>query len=783
MKTNEFALPFLEPVTEVVAPGYFSIIETPMDLSSIERHLQQGKYDENSLSFVEDFNLVWKNCIKYNDPASMIATWAISLSKRFKELMNSLLEKFDLKVSLRKKISNAIEGNYIEDTMNVNEQNKQRRKSKSKSSSITSVASLIRKIVDQLKVDESEPFLQRLQALGLKMESYIITPTLFIQDLTLVYEETSSTSVLKEKAISLVDDVFPKDEAGNNCFPLEHNGKLEYLSQSKYSETLTNMNIDLKEYASQFQEYFTTNATTNATPYPSGHSLKKAKRDANAVVAHLLQLSEIESSNQPIRNLEDLNMTIATYESDSAVKSQYIRSLALARYSQLNTPTPWMLQPWLFEIQNMGNVNSSELYHNESVIYPVGYKSTRLIHVKIVPCDESVTPLTSDCLIPIAITSTVLPATYSPFPRFCLTIDGGTIISEATTPKQAWQQLLESSQIEKMLKVRCSRLMNCHSVLNRMVVEPFAKHLIDFQASSITNGVNYNLRLVHKRLIDGFYDTEMEFAFDVRHVCSLAQGDYESNESNDLLLQTKLFIEKFEYLFSLWVLNYQHRSCDDLAKGIWEKWQECGVWDEITNIGPNMFTCSNCQTPSPLAVEEGSNKEVCPRCIKALEEPPTPPFENLSTNPNNRYNPSYTREEVGLMTVIPNPYKGCVGWFQAYKHRRGGLRNIFLSPLGYIVRSLKEDNDFLTQHNKFEAGIIKEILEVDSNVATRRTLQSSDSNPLHASFHGWTRSRYCCNSEEYQKQVLPLGRLVNYSLPTGMCILYIYFHSFMSLVS
>ncbi|OAD78554.1 hypothetical protein PHYBLDRAFT_104245, partial [Phycomyces blakesleeanus NRRL 1555(-)] len=61
---------FLAPV-DIVAlhiPDYPTIVKHPMDLSTIERKLNQGEYDTPD-DFEADVRLMFKNCYLYNPPA------------------------------------------------------------------------------------------------------------------------------------------------------------------------------------------------------------------------------------------------------------------------------------------------------------------------------------------------------------------------------------------------------------------------------------------------------------------------------------------------------------------------------------------------------------------------------------------------------------------------------------------------------------------------------------------------------------------------------------------
>ena len=44
---------------------YFDIIEKPMDLGTLKRKLTHNVY-KNMQHFVDDMNLVWGNCYRYN---------------------------------------------------------------------------------------------------------------------------------------------------------------------------------------------------------------------------------------------------------------------------------------------------------------------------------------------------------------------------------------------------------------------------------------------------------------------------------------------------------------------------------------------------------------------------------------------------------------------------------------------------------------------------------------------------------------------------------------------
>jgi bromodomain-containing factor 1 len=64
---------FMEPVDPVALniPNYFTIIKSPMDLSTVTRNLRDGTYT-NSKDFEKDVRLIFSNCFKFNPPENSV---------------------------------------------------------------------------------------------------------------------------------------------------------------------------------------------------------------------------------------------------------------------------------------------------------------------------------------------------------------------------------------------------------------------------------------------------------------------------------------------------------------------------------------------------------------------------------------------------------------------------------------------------------------------------------------------------------------------------------------
>ncbi|KAI1097453.1 hypothetical protein F4804DRAFT_339180 [Jackrogersella minutella] len=62
---TEYSTPFLQRVNKKDAPDYYNFIKQPMDLGSMTKKLKSLTYKSKS-DFVADLNLIWDNCLRYN---------------------------------------------------------------------------------------------------------------------------------------------------------------------------------------------------------------------------------------------------------------------------------------------------------------------------------------------------------------------------------------------------------------------------------------------------------------------------------------------------------------------------------------------------------------------------------------------------------------------------------------------------------------------------------------------------------------------------------------------
>jgi hypothetical protein len=84
-----------------MVPGYTKLIKKPMDLTTIKNKLQNKEYKYLS-DFSEDFELMYKNCIKFNEKDSFFHLEAIRLDKFTKELIEDEELESDQKIKYKK---------------------------------------------------------------------------------------------------------------------------------------------------------------------------------------------------------------------------------------------------------------------------------------------------------------------------------------------------------------------------------------------------------------------------------------------------------------------------------------------------------------------------------------------------------------------------------------------------------------------------------------------------------------------------------------------------------
>ncbi|PGG99470.1 transcriptional activator SPT7 [Blastomyces parvus] len=84
---TEHSSAFLTRVNKREAPDYYNIIKRPMDLGTMTKKLKAVQY-KSKQEFVEDLNLIWANCLKYNaNPEHFLRKHALYMRKETEKLV------------------------------------------------------------------------------------------------------------------------------------------------------------------------------------------------------------------------------------------------------------------------------------------------------------------------------------------------------------------------------------------------------------------------------------------------------------------------------------------------------------------------------------------------------------------------------------------------------------------------------------------------------------------------------------------------------------------------
>ncbi|EON97999.1 putative bromodomain-containing protein [Phaeoacremonium minimum UCRPA7] len=84
---TEYSTPFLQRVNKRDAPDYYNIIKQPMDLGSMTKKLKGLQY-KSKAEFVTDLNLIWDNCLRYNqDMTNHLRRMANGMRKEAEKLI------------------------------------------------------------------------------------------------------------------------------------------------------------------------------------------------------------------------------------------------------------------------------------------------------------------------------------------------------------------------------------------------------------------------------------------------------------------------------------------------------------------------------------------------------------------------------------------------------------------------------------------------------------------------------------------------------------------------
>ncbi len=91
LKKKDSIWPFLDRVSEEVAPDYYQIIKHPMWLTRVSEKLEVGEYAEDDQEFARGLSLIFENAMTYNCTDTVYHKYAVQL----KTVVEGLLGEFE----------------------------------------------------------------------------------------------------------------------------------------------------------------------------------------------------------------------------------------------------------------------------------------------------------------------------------------------------------------------------------------------------------------------------------------------------------------------------------------------------------------------------------------------------------------------------------------------------------------------------------------------------------------------------------------------------------------
>lgn len=95
IQNHKSAWPFMQPVNKDEVSDYYTVIKSPMDLSTMEDRLMRDFYTSPK-DFVADLKSIFSNCRQYNDASTVYTKCAVLLEKYMWKLIKEIPEWYQL---------------------------------------------------------------------------------------------------------------------------------------------------------------------------------------------------------------------------------------------------------------------------------------------------------------------------------------------------------------------------------------------------------------------------------------------------------------------------------------------------------------------------------------------------------------------------------------------------------------------------------------------------------------------------------------------------------------
>ena len=808
LESSEFCFPFHVPVDVNFAPGYSDIILEPMDISTVKKKLRSGAYDADSSEFIKDIRLIGKNCLLYNIPDSDISICA----QRFLDVFENLLQK-ELGSEYKPDIVKA------EARAEAKQASSSRTTSKSRKALPEVVASEY--LPDAAPEEEKAEPKQRGKA---RADSSVQLSSAIAVDSTALLKLPTKSDFAPAIAES---KVAVDKKYGERKIPV--NGKGERKNWRKVSVKEVSPYIiprepleykrDPREYKRDQREFkkdapakprgrpAKSSTPTAASSSSSGKTGKASagggtnnNPDTSKGVDAAAGTSAVIADGKQMNSGAQLDKLIAELQTQPSGKMLLVRekAIVLARQRLEKINLPIVIFPSLYTIERLGDVAPWAAAHSSEIIYPSDYSCSRRLRIYQRPSsaggDISQAELSTFPFVDVVLCSRIrIPTSFdqdstsAQLPVFSVTLSNGTLVAESPSPRIAWVGILgkELSIIHSL----GGRLRKCRSVFNRLAASPGAIHFLEEnsmqQSEGSSSSSNFKpliwLRMIHEQLVQGTYESEFEFAWDMRFLFKSGLQYSQSVAAPEVATAAHNLSVIFENLFAHWVLNVQDISVTHLATGQWDDWMHLRYFDTdpaLRNEDHLHSKCRCCGDLKGTAANETVPQDewVCSRCTIALfwskNNMSGDPFAAVSNSMFALTEGQFSCEEMHGTCYFPmfigesarqaDP-ESMRGWMQAKKRHRAELVPIFLSPFGSIVYGY----DAIAEQIQKEKPAHDSLLQARVFRSSSASFASVSSYPQALSFKRLLSSLEGTSEYELSASDRPisLGSVANYSLP------------------
>lgn len=448
-----------------------------------------------------------------------------------------------------------------------------------------------------------------------------------------------------------------------------------------------------------------------------------------------------------------LNALVQEISGDNGWRLEIIREKCFKNSSNLSVAITIPFAVESYEVLNFGMIEDNfELFHNRTNIFPINYKAKKRLKLHLMANENNKNIILKHQYLIVEFTNLVEKGGDG-VPLFRVSIDDVLIGESSINPRIPWEGLFDEDPAS-LLKILGGNLRRCRAVLNRLCIHTDIYPFLEEISSTDAVGMAYYqeikspmwLREVHKRLLEGEYDNEFDFAWDVRLVFANCKAF--NSPSSTLYVEAEEISALFESLFCSWVINVHDNSLHDLAKGPWDDWSHLRYFDGRDNIcrqtglagnDKSLYFCTSCEDQySSEGLKEleihpphrKNDKWVCKRCKLAQDTEKQDKILQQSPYSKQPF-PSVCFQPSSNCSVESLKKLGLAGWFVAAPNKAtktAPLKFKCISPLGYECTSIDEVKEQIVKEGILDAELRRgRELEYQKSTETNKGPSSRES--------------------------------------------------------